>query len=108
MSKLVYCSKCLREITFRGDLVTSTLLFEVVPYHEECFARDLKSPKTLFLGNQPLNGFSGNFVTFFAMLSSIVWLIIGDSQMKWLSLLAMILVIYRLYSFFRYERHLEK
>ena len=42
LTKHVYCEKCVGEIEFRGDLVTTTILFDVVPYHEDCYAKDLK------------------------------------------------------------------
>ncbi|MFJ5621509.1 hypothetical protein ACIQD3_02005 [Peribacillus loiseleuriae] len=108
MSKPVYCDKCSREIKYRGDLITATILFEVIPYHEDCYAKDLKSAKMLFLDNQPLNGFSSNFVTIIAILLGIGWLIFAEGFMKWAAIIPSIQVIYRIYSFFSYERQLEK
>ena len=108
MSKLVYCDKCAREIKVRDDLVTATLLFEVVPYHEECYAKDLKGAKTIFLDNQPLNGFSGNLGISLLFISAIVWSLVAEAPLKWLSLLAIIPICYRLYSYLSYERHIER
>ncbi|MBP0726420.1 hypothetical protein J5Y03_14765 [Bacillus sp. RG28] len=106
MNKTIYFDKCLREITVRNDLVTAILFFEVVPYHENCYAKDLKGVKTLFLDNQPINGFSGNFVTLLAILFCIGCFFY--EPMKYLSIIAIIQIIYRLYSYFVFERHIEK
>ena len=108
LSKTILCDKCEKEIKVRDDLVTSTLLFEVVPYHENCFAKDLKGAKTLFLDNQPLNGFSGNLVFFLSIILAVVWSLIAESPLKWLSLFAIIPIGYRLYSYLFYERHIER
>jgi len=106
MVKTIYCDKCLREITVRSDLVTAILFFEVVPYHTDCYAKDLKGFKTLFLENQPINGFSGNVITIFAILLCIACLFY--EPMKYLSIIAIIQIIYRFYSYFVYERYIEK
>ena len=108
LSKTIYCDKCVKEIKVRDDLVTSTLLFEVIPYHEDCYAKDLKGAKTIFLDNQPLNGFSGNFLFFLSIILAFVWLLIADPPLKWLSLVAIIPIGYRLYSYLTYERHIER
>ncbi|MRH41257.1 hypothetical protein GH741_01050 [Aquibacillus halophilus] len=81
MSK-VYCDKCLQEIKIRDDLVTSTLAFEVVPYHEDCYDKDLKGAKTFFLSNKPLNGFSGNFSFILAIILAIGWLLFASDTTK--------------------------
>ncbi len=108
LSKTIFCDKCEKEIKVRDDLVTSTYLFEVVPYHESCYAKDIKSVKTIFLDNQPLNGFSGNLVFFFSIILAVAWALISESPLKWISLLAIIPISYRLYSYLFYERHIER
>lgn len=108
LSKTVHCDKCLKEIRIRGDLVTATMFFQVVPYHEDCYGKDLKGAKTLFLNNQPINGFSGNFLTLLAFAIFIASLIIDEETMIYLSILSLIAIMYRVYSFIIYERHLEK
>lgn len=108
MSKTIYCDKCAKEIKVRDDLVTSTLIFDVVPYHEDCYAKDLKGAKTIFLDNQPLNGLSGNLVIFISMILAIVWFLITKNPLKWLSLIAIIPIGYRFCSYFFYERHIER
>jgi hypothetical protein len=69
MSLGVYCEKCGREIKFTGELVTTTFMFKVVPYHEDCYAKDLKGLLTFFVSNNPINGISGNIT---AVLSIII------------------------------------
>jgi hypothetical protein len=108
LSKTVYCDKCQKEIKVRDDLVTATLFLEVVPYHTDCYARDLKSARTLFLNNQPLNGFLGNFGLLLVTIMAIGWLFFAENSSKWLSLLAVIPIGYRLYSYLIYERFTEE
>ncbi|CQR45818.1 hypothetical protein BN1058_00056 [Paraliobacillus sp. PM-2] len=108
MSKAIYCDKCINEIKVRDDLVTATYVFVVVPYHEECYAKDLKGAKTFFLDNQPLNGFSGNLFFLFSIILAIIWCFIAEPSLKWLSLFAITPIGYRLYSYLIYERHIEK
>lgn len=108
MRKTIYCDKCLRPIKVRGDLVTASLLFEVVSYHEECYAKDLKGVKKFFLDNQPINGFSGNIGVIFITILSIIWLLIAEGGSKFIALLGFMPRIYRLYSYVTIERHIEK
>ncbi|KGP72864.1 hypothetical protein [Pontibacillus yanchengensis] len=108
MSKPIYCDKCNQEITVRDDLVTALMVVEVVPYHEACYAKDLKGAKTFFLDNQPLNGFSGNITFIFAIIIGLLWLLIADGGSKAASLLALIPIGFRIYAYLTYERHVEK
>jgi hypothetical protein len=80
----------------------------VIPYHEDCYAKDLKGVKTLFLNNQPVNGFSGNLLAFFALLVLIVSLFIKEDTMIFLTIFMVFPILYRLYSYLVYERHIEK
>lgn len=84
------------------------MFFEVIPYHEDCYAKDLKGVKTLFLNNQPINGFSGNVLAFFALILFIVSFFIKDDTMVFLAIFMTFPILYRLYSFIVYERHIEK
>lgn len=108
MSKQVYCDKCKREIRVRDDLVTPTIFFEVIPYHEECFAKDLKSIKTLFLDNHPINGFVGNMAAILACVLIPMCFFIDDVKLKVIAAFLIIGLIYRVYSYYVFERHLEK
>lgn len=105
VSKAVYCEKCSKEIKFRGDLVTATLFFVIVAYHEDCYVKDLKGFRGLLLDNQPLNGFSGNFLFIMSILVGIGF---SFGSMKWVSIVALIPIVYRLFSFYMFERLLEK
>jgi hypothetical protein len=68
MTQGVYCEKCGREIKFAGDLVTTTFMFQVVPYHEDCFAKDLKGLRTFFVSNNPINGIAGNITVILSVI----------------------------------------
>ncbi len=108
MTKTIHCEKCLKEIRIRGDLVTAISFFEVIPYHEDCYARDLKGAKTLILSNQPINSISGNFISLMAIAILIVSLFVREETMWFISIISIIPIVYRAYSFFVFERYLEK
>lgn len=103
---LVICEKCSDVIESKDELITTTLIFAVVPYHERCFANDLKGAKLFFLDNYPLNGFSGNFFFILSIIIGLLLLIFTEN--KWFSALALIPIAYRMYSYFFYERHTRK
>jgi len=80
----------------------------VIPYHEDCYAKDLKGVKTLFLNNQPVNGFSGNILAFFALIVLIVSFFMKEETMIFLAVFMVFPILYRLYSYIVYERHIER
>ncbi|MGM9987915.1 MAG: hypothetical protein ACI35O_11900 [Bacillaceae bacterium] len=104
---VIMCERCGRLIELRSDLVTSTLVFDVAPYHEDFYAKDLKGTKTLFLSNAPINGAMCNIVTVVAILVTIILFGLGEGPYKLAALFPLIQVVYRGYSYFKYERHLE-
>jgi len=54
--KTIYCQRCVGEITDKDDLVVTNNFLYIVPYHEECFSKELKGLSTIFIGNSPING----------------------------------------------------
>ncbi|TCT24650.1 hypothetical protein EDD68_105107 [Melghiribacillus thermohalophilus] len=106
--KKVYCEKCTDEIKYRDDLTTARLFVEVVPYHNDCYAKDLKSAKTFFLDNQPINGTSGNFLGIISVFFILFFLLIVDGLEQIVAFAFVIPLLYRVYSYVVYERHLEK
>ena len=103
----VICEKCYGEIESSEELVTDILVLSVVAYHEKCYGSDLKRGGGLILSGQPLNGWMGNATFILSLIFSIVVLI---SFQDWflLFLVSLIPIVYRLYSYFYYERLLKK
>ncbi|MFA9560487.1 hypothetical protein ACERII_24615 [Evansella sp. AB-rgal1] len=99
----IFCEKCSDQIKNRHELVTTTIIFSVTAYHEHCYAKDLKGPKSFVLDNYPLNGFSGNFMFVLSIIIAILFLLFTDNL--WLALLTTIPIGYRLFSYFVYEIH---
>lgn len=108
VNKGVYCEKCGKEIKFRGDLVTTTIMLEVVPYHEDCFAKDLKGLRTLVVSNEPINGVPGNITTVIATVVGIGAIVFLEGPMKFAGLLLFLIFAYRVYSYVRFERRLPE
>lgn len=108
MGKTVYCEECSGIINSRNDLVTANLIFDVAPYHEDCYARGLKGMKTLILSNKPINGFAGNFSTFMFILLGLGLVIFADGSAKYASIVTLFPIGYRVFSYLTYERHLKK
>ena len=106
MTQGVYCEKCGREIKFAGDLVTTTFMFQVVPYHEDCFAKDLKGLRTFFVSNNPINGIAGNITVILSVIIGTFVIIFLDGLTRFIGLLALISLSYRLYSYIRFEKRL--
>jgi phosphatidylglycerophosphate synthase len=53
--KEIICSKCKKQITSREELVTTMKFFKIVPYHNRCFSEDLRTRKSFFVSNRPIN-----------------------------------------------------
>lgn len=103
----VICEKCNGTIDSNENLVTDIVVLSVVAYHEDCYGSDLKRGRGFFLSGQPLNGWVGNMSFFLSLILSIIVLI---SYQDWilLFLVSLIPIVYRLYSYFYYERLLKK
>lgn len=107
MTKNIYCEKCGQPIDYNEDLVTAMVIFEVLPFHSHCYATDLKGANTLVVSNQPLNGFASNFKVISTSIIAVLWAIFADQSIKWLSFAVIPFIIYRLYSYLKYERHVR-
>lgn len=102
--KIIYCEKCVGEIKSRDDLVVTNKFIYIVPYHEKCFSKELKGISTIFVGNKPINGTSGNVSTILAVILGIVVLFI--EELRFFSVVSLLILCVRLYSWIQYERHL--
>ncbi|GAA0362941.1 hypothetical protein [Bacillus horti] len=103
--KLILCEKCSGKIASNDDLVTSIVPFTIVPYHERCFSREMKSLYSVFI-SWPINGIQGNVGTVLIVLIVVVSLFINDVSWYYSALLTLPILI-RLSSWVIYERHLE-
>src|SRR5699024_4128752 len=104
MGKIINCEKCGESIDYSEDLVTATVILEVLPFHSQCYATNLKGANTLVVSNQPLNGFASNFRTIAFSLFSILWAIFAVQSLKCFSFVEMTLLIYQYYSLVIYDR----
>ena len=102
--KTIYCSKCVGQITNKDDLVVTNNFLSIVPYHAECFVRELKGLSTIFVGNSPINGTIGNISTILAPIIGIIVLFIRE--FRYISIVSLLFLGIRFYSWFQYERHL--
>lgn len=105
MKKVIHCEKCKEPIVDNSDLVVATVFFEVYPFHSYCYAVDIKGAKTVILSNQPLNGFASNFKFSSIIIIAILWAILADPSIKWAAVIAIPFIIYRLYAYLMFERH---
>lgn len=108
MSKEIYCDFCSKQIKLRDDLITASMMLEVVPFHEGCYGSNIKGAKTLFISNEPINGFAGSFLAIISLILAVLWVIFSEGSMRFVAIAALVPVTYRIYSYFKYERHLEK
>lgn len=105
MGKKVICERCNGEVTQEYDLVTDTNALSVVAYHVECYGSVLKQGKSIFLGNQPLNGAVSNFMTVLAVFFTVILIFTGYFIPVFILMGAL---FYRGYSYFVYERPLKE
>lgn len=106
MSKKIYCHKCHIIIANEKDLVTGMVHLDVFPYHAECFAHDLKGGKSFWLKNQPINSISWSLTTGMFIFIGLLILIFSEGSGKALSIVTLLPTVYRLYSYYFFERHL--
>ncbi len=110
MKKEIFCDECSGEIETRDDLAIAYSMFWVIPYHHSCYSKVLKGCQALFVGNEPINGAMGTFKVIFSLFSLVFLFFMPRGFMSsggyLLIPLLLILPSIRLYSWFRYERHL--
>lgn len=107
MKKTIYCEECSGVIHNKEDLVVAQFRMDVIPFHEDCYARELKGPKAIYIRNKPINGVSGNFSTFMFFLLGLGILIFGVGDIKYFSIVTINPIGIRLYSYIMFERHLD-
>ena len=103
-TKKIICEYCAGEIKNGGELVVTTNFLSVVPYHDRCFTYQIKGLSTFFVSNVPLNGQASNVGTVFAVVLGV--LVLFMPELRYLAIIALISVLYRLYSWFKFERYL--
>lgn len=104
-NKKIYCEKCCGEIINKDELVVTKYCLSIVPYHEACFAKELKGISTMVIGNSPINGTMSNIAIVLMVIIGISVLFIPE--IRYISLMALLILYIRFYSWFKYERHLQ-
>ena len=102
--KTIYCEKCAGEITNRDDLVVTNNFLKIVPYHGECFSKELKGVSTILVGSSPINGTASNVSTIIAVIIGIA--VLFFRELRYISVVSLLFLCIRFYSWFKYERHL--
>ncbi|HLQ72207.1 MAG TPA: hypothetical protein VK142_10430 [Bacillota bacterium] len=103
-NKHIFCEQCSKRIKSKDDLITMFIAMGIVPLHSSCYGKNLKGGFS-FLMNKPLNGWYANIQSIFFLLVAIGLLIFGDKRLKYLAIVVCIPVVYRLFSYIMYERH---
>src|SRR5699024_5112243 len=70
MTKKIICEHCSEEIKYKADLVVANLFVNLETYHNECYAQGLKTAKTFFLNNHPINSIGGTMNALYSLLLS--------------------------------------
>jgi hypothetical protein len=104
--KAVICERCANSIQHRNELLTRIDGFGVYPYHIECVVRESRDTDGQKRAPFPLNNIPATLlavlVPFVGVLMSLL------TPAKWLWLLSAPFPLYRLYSWYIYERHLKR
>lgn len=108
MKKTIYCRHCCGEIESRSDLVVVTNLFELTPYHEKCYAKEMKTVNSIFLAKKPLNS---SFATYTMLIFAPILLVLAcfmSSSERFIIIAAVVIGLgTRAYSWLKYERYLK-
>ena len=104
--KRITCKSCYGRIKYRDEFVAGLMIVIMMPFHTDCFSRELKKTTALILANEPINGVLGTFGAIVSGLGSLGFLFFADGLMKWFALPLVIPTIYRIMVFVLYERHL--
>lgn len=125
INQKILCRECNKQITSKKDLITAMHFIFLRPYHANCYARNIRGIKTMFLGNYPINGFSGTvsaviggliglfFLRFFSLVVIGTFFAEGFTifYSLFFTLVAIVFLTFiflplflRLYSYFHFER----
>ncbi|MEH7225583.1 hypothetical protein V7112_17375 [Bacillus sp. JJ1566] len=104
--KHIYCEKCSAEITDKSNLLVTTYFLIVKAYHDRCYSKTLKGWETVFVGNEPINGTSGNVKAILgSVLAMILFLV--NSLYSLIGIVALYLPLMRFYAWYSIERHIK-
>lgn len=99
----VICSSCDGRIESRDDLVVASR-FGLEAYHNECYAKEMKSLGSVFMGI-PVNSLRSTISVFVVLF---IVIIVSIVQFHFLVLLlGIVMGGYRLASWYLFERHLK-
>ncbi|MGP4071536.1 hypothetical protein ACTWQB_03155 [Piscibacillus sp. B03] len=103
----VFCEECSRPIKDKDELVTTTVLFSLVPYCKDCYVDQIKGMSSLIVSNTPVNGTYSNFFSVIGLIALIPIMFISDS-IKYIFIIGIIIfLLYRVFSYLWFERHLN-
>lgn len=106
----IYCKHCNKEIKSKDELIVTTKFMSIVPYHKECYRNLTKRLRTTIIG-KPINSSKG---TKMAIMFPIIYILLAAIYGKngpvflWVGLILFIPMICRLYSYYKYEKNLNK
>ncbi|HEY2494606.1 MAG TPA: hypothetical protein VGI33_17075 [Paenibacillus sp.] len=110
MKKEIYCNHCAGQIEYREELVTVSdfFLLRINPYHTACYGSLLKGFSSLFMNDQPINGWMNNVATMAAIILSVVALFVIEGMTGiFFIVFTLFMIIRRGISWLAYERHLS-
>ena len=103
--KIICCEKCGGQINDKYDLVVTNYFWQLVCYHNECYSEALKGPETIFLRNKPINGSAGNVIFIISLILGPILLLFP--KIRYLSAVFFFYIVVRIYSWLKFERHME-
>src|SRR5690625_4656749 len=106
VAKKVICAHCSGDIGSKDDLVVANLFINMETHHNDCYAQGLKTAKTFFLNNHPINSTGGTISALYSVFLSILFLIFFPIEASVFAILILIPFFLRILSYVLYERHL--
>lgn len=107
MRKHVTCTKCKGRIKYQDELVACLIVIVLQAYHNDCYVGDSKK----YIGfKSPSSLINGNAATLSALLFGplgLLLIVFGTGSLtNYLGIVCILPAVYRLLSYFLYERHL--
>lgn len=103
--KLIVCARCGEKISHNSDLVVVVNFIAPIPYHNDCYSKELKGLSGFGVSNQPINGSMGVVQTVVSAFGALIFPFIKGY--RFVTIIFLIGLYIRWYSWYHIERYLK-
>lgn len=103
--KLIFCARCVEQISHNSDIVVIVNFIEPIPYHNNCYSKELKGLSGFGVSNQPINGPIGVVQIIGSALGALIFSFLKGYRL--VTIIFLIALYIKWYSWHNIERHLK-